>query len=211
VTFKKYLSITEVVGPLILVENTEGIKYEELAEIELPSGEHQLGRVLEVNQDKALVQSFGGTSGVSVKGSSARFLGRGIELGVSSDLLGRIFDGLGRPIDDGPAIIPDKMLNINGNPINPYARNYPSEFIQTGFSAIDGLNTLVRGQKLPIFSAADCPIPASPPRLRDKPEFWAAKKNSPLSSALWASHSKKQISSSQTSKRPAPLNAPSSL
>ncbi|HRU53372.1 MAG TPA: V-type ATP synthase subunit B, partial [Candidatus Sumerlaeia bacterium] len=125
-TFKKYLSITEVVGPLILVENTEGIKYEELAEIELPSGEHQLGRVLEVNQDKALVQSFGGTSGVSVKGSSARFLGRGIELGVSSDLLGRIFDGLGRPIDDGPAIIPDKMLNINGNPINPYARNYPS-------------------------------------------------------------------------------------
>jgi len=157
VTFKKYLSITEVVGPLILVENTEGIKYEELAEIELPSGEHQLGRVLEVNQDKALVQSFGGTSGVSVKGSSARFLGRGIELGVSSDLLGRIFDGLGRPIDDGPAIIPDKMLNINGNPINPYARNYPSEFIQTGFSAIDGLNTLVRGQKLPIFSAAGLP------------------------------------------------------
>ncbi|HOE63090.1 MAG TPA: V-type ATP synthase subunit B [Candidatus Sumerlaeota bacterium] len=156
-TFKKYLSITEVVGPLILVENTEGIKYEELAEIELPSGEHQLGRVLEVNQDKALVQSFGGTSGVSVKGSSARFLGRGIELGVSSDLLGRIFDGLGRPIDDGPAIIPDKMLNINGNPINPYARNYPSEFIQTGFSAIDGLNTLVRGQKLPIFSAAGLP------------------------------------------------------
>lgn len=156
-TFKKYLSITEVVGPLILVENTEGIKYEELAEIELPSGERQLGRVLEVNQDKALVQSFGGTTGVSVRGSSVRFLGRGIELGVSPDLLGRIFDGLGRPIDDGPAIIPDKMLNINGNPINPYARDYPSEFIQTGFSAIDGLNTLVRGQKLPIFSGAGLP------------------------------------------------------
>jgi len=157
VTLKRYLTISEVVGPLILVENVEGIKYEELAEIELPSGEKQLGRVLEVNGDKALVQSFGGTSGVSVKGSSVRFLGRGIELGVSRDLLGRIFDGLGRPIDDGPAIIPEKSLNINGNPINPYARDYPSEFIQTGFSAIDGLNTLVRGQKLPIFSGSGLP------------------------------------------------------
>jgi len=157
VTLKKYLSIKEVVGPLILVENVEGIKYEELAEIELPSGEKQLGRVLEVNEDKALVQSFGSTRGVSVEGSSVRFLGRGIELGVSPDLLGRIFDGLGRPIDDGPSLIPDMMLNINGSPINPYARDYPSEFIQTGFSAVDGLNTLVRGQKLPIFSGSGLP------------------------------------------------------
>ena len=156
-TLKKYLSIKEVVGPLILVENVEGIKYEELAEIELPSGEKQLGRVLEVNEDKALVQSFGSTRGVSVEGSSVRFLGRGIELGVSPDLLGRIFDGLGRPIDDGPSLIPDMMLNINGSPINPYARDYPSEFIQTGFSAVDGLNTLVRGQKLPIFSGSGLP------------------------------------------------------
>ena len=156
-TLKKYLSIKEVVGPLILVENVSGIKYEELAEIELPSGEKQLGRVLEVNEDKALVQCFGSTTGVSVEGSSVRFLGRGIELGVSLDLLGRIFDGLGRPIDDGPSIIPDMMLNINGSPINPYARDYPSEFIQTGFSAIDGLNTLVRGQKLPIFSGSGLP------------------------------------------------------
>lgn len=156
-TLKKYLSITEVVGPLILVENVQGIKYEELAEIEMPSGEKQLGRVLEVNEDKALVQIFGSTTGVSVQGSSVRFLGRGIELGVSPDLLGRIFDGLGRPIDDGPSLIPDMMLNINGSPINPYARDYPSEFIQTGFSAIDGLNTLVRGQKLPIFSGSGLP------------------------------------------------------
>jgi V/A-type H+-transporting ATPase subunit B len=157
VTLKKYLTITEVIGPLILVENVEGIKYEELAEIELASGEKQLGRVLEVNQDKALVQSFGSTTGVSVEGSSVRFLGRGIELGVSPDLLGRIFDGMGRPIDDGPPIIPEQMLNINSQPINPCARDYPSEFIQTGFSAIDGLNTLVRGQKLPIFSGSGLP------------------------------------------------------
>jgi V/A-type H+/Na+-transporting ATPase subunit B len=157
VTLKKYLSIKEVVGPLILVDQVEGIKYEELVEIELPSGERQLGRVLEVNEDKALVQSFGGTTGVSVKGTSVSFLGRGIELGVSPDLLGRIFDGLGRPIDDGPPIIPDKMISINGDPINPYARDYPSEFIQTGISAIDGLNTLVRGQKLPIFSGSGLP------------------------------------------------------
>lgn len=156
-TLKKYLTITEVIGPLILVENVEGIKYEELAEIELASGEKQLGRVLEVNQDKALVQSFGSTTGVSVEGSSVRFLGRGIELGVSPDLLGRIFDGMGRPIDDGPPIIPEQMLNINSQPINPCARDYPSEFIQTGFSAIDGLNTLVRGQKLPIFSGSGLP------------------------------------------------------
>ena len=156
-TLKKYLTISEVVGPLILVENVEGIKYEELAEIELPSGEKQLGRVLEVNQDKALVQSFGTTTGVSVEGSAVRFLGHGIELGVSPDLLGRIFDGLGRPIDEGPPIIPEQMLDINGNPINPYTRDYPSEFIQTGFSAIDGLNTLVRGQKLPVFSGSGLP------------------------------------------------------
>ena len=156
-TLKRYLTISEVVGPLILVEDVSGIKYEELAEIELPSGEKQLGRVLEVNRDKALVQSFGGTTGVSVQGSSVRFLGKSIELGVSPDLLGRIFDGMGRPIDDGPKIIPDKNLNINGNPINPFARDYPSEFIQTGFSSIDGLNTLVRGQKLPIFSGSGLP------------------------------------------------------
>lgn len=156
-SLKKYLTISDVTGPLILVEKVSDVKYEELAEIEMPSGETQLGRVLEVNQDKALVQSFGGTTGVSVKGSAVRFLGRGIQLGVSPDLLGRIFDGMGRPIDDGPKIIPDENLNINGNPINPYARDYPSEFIQTGISAIDGLNTLVRGQKLPIFSGSGLP------------------------------------------------------
>jgi len=156
-SLKEYLTVTEVAGPLILVEKVSEVKYEELAEIVMPTGETQLGRVLEINADKALVQLFGGSRGVSVKGSSVKFLGKGIELGVSTDILGRIFDGLGRPIDKGPRIIADKYLNINGNPINPYARDYPSEFIQTGISSIDGLNTLVRGQKLPIFSGSGLP------------------------------------------------------
>ncbi|HHS51060.1 MAG TPA: V-type ATP synthase subunit B [candidate division Zixibacteria bacterium] len=154
---KEYRTITEVAGPLLVVEGVEGATYEELVEITLPDGEKRRGKVLEVNRDKAVVQLFEGTSGVDVFGSGVRFLGRGIELGVSKDMLGRIFDGLGRPIDDGPEILPDKRLDINGAPINPYARNFPNEFIQTGLSAIDGLNTLVRGQKLPIFSASGLP------------------------------------------------------
>jgi len=156
-SLKEYLTVIEVAGPLILVDKVSDVKYEELAEIVMPTGETQLGRVLEVNADKALVQLFGGSRGVSIKGSSVKFLGKGIELGVSVDILGRIFDGLGRPIDKGPRIIADEYLSINGNPINPYARDYPSEFIQTGISAIDGLNTLVRGQKLPIFSGSGLP------------------------------------------------------
>lgn len=154
---KEYKTVTEVVGPLMLVEGVEGIKYEELVEIEIQTGEKRRGRVLEINGDKALVQLFEGSSGINLKNTKVRFLGRPLELGVSSDMIGRIFDGLGNPIDDGPKIIPEKRMDINGVPINPVARDYPSEFIQTGISAIDGLNTLVRGQKLPIFSGSGLP------------------------------------------------------
>jgi V/A-type H+-transporting ATPase subunit B len=154
---KEYLTIREISGPLVLVEEVEGVKYEELVELELPNGEQRRGKVLEVNEDKALVQLFEGSTGIDVYKSRVRFLGKGIELGLSMDILGRVFDGLGRPLDDGPKILPDKRVDINGNPINPYARLYPSEFIQTGISAIDGLNTMVRGQKLPIFSGSGLP------------------------------------------------------
>ncbi len=154
---KEYMTIREIVGPLVLVEDVEGVKYEELVEIKLSTGEIRQGKVLQVETGKALVQLFEGSRGVDVFTTRVRFLGRGIELGVSRDMLGRLFDGLGRPIDDGPKILPEKRLDINGNPLNPYAREYPSEFIQTGISAIDGLNTLVRGQKLPIFSGSGLP------------------------------------------------------
>lgn len=154
---KEYRTITEIAGPLMLVERVEGIKYEELVEIELPNGEIRRGKVLEAMEGKALVQIFEGTSGINIRESKVRFLGKSIELPVSMDMLGRVFDGFGRPIDNGPNIIPEKRVDINGNPMNPYARAYPSEFIETGISTIDGMNTLVRGQKLPIFSASGLP------------------------------------------------------
>lgn len=154
---KEYNTVREVAGPLMLVEGVSGIKFGELAEIKLANGETRRGRVLEANEDKALLQLFEGSAGINIHDSQVRFMGRSIELPVSVDMLGRVFDGLGRPIDDGPAIIPEKRLDINAAPINPVARDYPSEFIQTGISAIDGLNTLVRGQKLPIFSASGLP------------------------------------------------------
>jgi V/A-type H+-transporting ATPase subunit B len=154
---KEYRTITEVVGPLMLVEHVEGAKYNELVEIEQANGEIRRGRVLEVDGDKALVQLFEGSHGLRIADSKARFLGRSIELAVSRDMLGRVFDGMGRTIDGGPNIIPKKRMDINGEPLNPAARDYPSEFIQTGISAIDGLNTLVRGQKLPVFSGAGLP------------------------------------------------------
>ena len=154
---KEYKTIREVVGPLMLVENVEGVKYDELVEIEQENGEKRSGKVLEINGDKALVQLFEGSAGLKISSSKARFLGKSIELGVSPDILGRVFDGMGRPKDGGAPVIPDKKININGQPINPVARDYPNEFIQTGVSAIDGLNTLVRGQKLPVFSASGLP------------------------------------------------------
>lgn len=153
----EYSTIRDIAGPLILMDEVEHATYEELVEVELPSGEIRRGKVLEVNRRQVLIQLFEGTRGVDITKTRVRFLGRGLELSVSPDILGRIFNGLGMPIDDGPRIIPDKKLDINGNPINPYARIYPKEFIQTGISAIDGLNTLVRGQKLPIFSGFGLP------------------------------------------------------
>ncbi|HHT21307.1 MAG TPA: V-type ATP synthase subunit B [Tissierellia bacterium] len=154
---KEYKTVREVVGPLMLVDGVEGVKYEELVEIQMQTGERRRGRVLEINGEQAMVQLFEGSSGINLKDTTVRFLGRPLELGVSEDMIGRVFDGTGNPIDGGPDIIPEKRVDINGSPMNPSSRDYPSEFIQTGISTIDGLNTLVRGQKLPIFSASGLP------------------------------------------------------
>ena len=154
---KEYRTIQEVAGPLMLVRGVENVTYNELGEIELASGEKRRCKVLEIDGGNALVQLFENSTGINLSNSKVRFLGRPMELGVSEDMLSRVFDGLGRPIDGGPEILPEKRMDINGLPINPAARNYPQEFIQTGVSAIDGLNTLVRGQKLPIFSASGLP------------------------------------------------------
>jgi V/A-type H+-transporting ATPase subunit B len=154
---KEYSTIREVVGPLMLVEGVSGVKYSELVEIEQANGEVRSGRVLEVNGDKAMLQLFEPSQGLKIETAKARFLGRSVELSVSMDMLGRVFDGMGRPRDGGPELIPEMRLDMNGAPINPAARDYPDEFIQTGISAIDGLNTLVRGQKLPVFSGSGLP------------------------------------------------------
>ncbi|MBV7389545.1 MULTISPECIES: V-type ATP synthase subunit B [Enterococcus] len=154
---KEYMTISEVVGPLMAVDKVEGVKYEELLEIRMKNGEIRRGQVLEISEDKALVQVFEGTSGIHLQESTARFLGHPLELAVSEDMIGRVFDGLGRPKDNGPAVLAEKHLDINGEVINPVSRDYPDEFIQTGISAIDHLNTLVRGQKLPVFSGSGLP------------------------------------------------------
>ena len=154
---KEYRTIQEVAGPLMLVKGVEGVTYDELGEIELANGETRRCKVLEVNGTDALVQLFESSTGINLSNSKVRFLGRSMELGASGDMLGRVFDGMGRPTDGGPEIIPEKKLDINGSPMNPVARDYPAEFIQTGVSAIDGLNTLVRGQKLPVFSGSGLP------------------------------------------------------
>ena len=154
---KEYRTIQEVAGPLMLVHGVEDVAYGELGEIELASGEKRRCRVLEIDGGDALVQLFENSTGINLSNSKVRFLGRSMELGVSEDMLGRVFDGLGRPIDGGPEILPEERRDVNGLPMNPVARAYPQEFIQTGVSAIDGLNTLVRGQKLPIFSASGLP------------------------------------------------------
>jgi len=154
---REYQTVASIAGPLMLVEGVAGVKYQELVQITLPSGEVRRGQVLEIEKDRALVQVFEGTTGIDVPATKIRFMGRGISIDLSPEILGRVFGGLGRPRDGGPAIIPDKRTDVNGAPINPYAREYPNEFIQTGVSPIDGLNTLVRGQKLPIFSGSGLP------------------------------------------------------
>ena len=155
--FKEYKTIREVVGPLMSVEGVEGVTYNELVDIVCADGGIRRGKVLEVNRDKAVVQLFENSQGLQISSARARFTGHGQQLACSRDMLGRVFDGMGNPRDGGAPVIPDKVLDINGEPINPAARNYPDEFIQTGISAIDGLNTLVRGQKLPVFSMSGLP------------------------------------------------------
>ena len=154
---KEYRTVSEIAGPLMVVENVKGVKFDELVQVRMDSGEVRQGQVLEVSDDYAVVQVFEGTSNLSAEESKARFLGTGLTLGVSPDMMGRVFDGLGKPKDDGPQIIPEKRIDVNGEAINPMARDFPDEFIQTGISTIDHLNTLVRGQKLPIFSASGLP------------------------------------------------------
>lgn len=155
--YKEYFTISSITGPLILVEKTENVKYAELVEVELADGQIRHGKVLEVSEDMALVQMFESTLGLDVLNTKVRFLGKTQTIGVSEDMLGRIFNGRGKVCDGGPEIVVEKYLDINGAPINPTARDYPQEFIQTGISTIDGMNPLVRGQKLPIFSAAGLP------------------------------------------------------
>ena len=154
---REYRTIREVSGPLMIVKNVEGVTYDELAELELPNGEVRHCKVLECNGDTAVVQLFENSAGINLKDSRIRFLGHPLELAVSEDMLGRVFDGMGHPKDGGPEVLAAEMKDINGLPMNPAARDYPNEFIQTGISTIDGLNTLVRGQKLPIFSGNGLP------------------------------------------------------
>ena len=154
---KEYRTIHEISGPLMVVEKVDGVTFDELAEIELTDGSIRRCKVLEVNGDKAVVQLFESSAGINLRDSKIRFLGHPLELAVSGDMLGRVFNGMGQPIDGGPAILPEANRDINGQPMNPAARDYPNEFIQTGISTIDGLNTLVRGQKLPIFSGSGLP------------------------------------------------------
>ena len=154
---KEYRTVSEIAGPLMVVENVKSVKFDELVQVRMDSGEVRQGQVLEVSDDYAVVQIFEGTSNLSAEESKARFLGTGLTLGVSPDMMGRVFDGLGKPKDVGPQIIPEKRIDVNGEAINPMARDFPDEFIQTGISTIDHLNTLVRGQKLPIFSASGLP------------------------------------------------------
>lgn len=157
--YKEYLTVSNIVGPLVIVEKIVDVKYGELVEIETAAGLLRRGTVLDVSTERAVVQVFEGTVGLDVDRSRVRFLGRSQRLGVSDEIIGRVFDGSGRPKDGGPQIIAKKQLDINGSPINPYARDYPSEFIETGISSIDGMNPLVRGQKLPLFSGSGLPHP----------------------------------------------------
>ena len=154
---REYKTVEEISGPLMMVRMVENVTYDELVEIELHDGSLRRGKVLEVNGDAAVVQLFESAAGINLADAKVRFLGHPLQLGVSGDMLGRVFNGMGQPIDGGPDILPEEYRDINGLPMNPAARDYPNEFIQTGVSTIDGLNTLVRGQKLPIFSGSGLP------------------------------------------------------
>lgn len=153
----EYKAVRDIVGPLMLVDAVSGVRYNELAHVKMPDGSVRMGQVLEVDGNRALVQIFEGSRGIAVDDVKVRFLGHGLTMSLSEDIIARAFNGVGEPIDNGPAIVPKKRVDINGSPINPTARDYPNEFIQTGISTIDGLNTLVRGQKLPLFSGSGLP------------------------------------------------------
>lgn len=155
---KEYTSLTSIAGPLVVVEGVEGVKYEELVEVNVPGEDKpRYGKVLDASKDKAVVQMFGDTSGMTAAGARARFRGETLKLGVSEDMLGRVFSGAGEVADGGPELVPEQRRDIGGEPINPYSREFPDDFIQTGIGSIDVMNTLVRGQKLPIFSGAGLP------------------------------------------------------
>ena len=154
---KEYKTVTQIAGPLVFVENVSGVGYNELVEVTMPSGEKQKGQVLDISENVAVVQIFGSTSGLNTTSTSVKFLGETMRLGVTSDMLGRVFSGIGEPKDKSPKPVPEDRLDINGAAINPYSRQEPRDFIQTGVSTIDAMNTLVRGQKLPIFSASGLP------------------------------------------------------
>jgi V/A-type H+-transporting ATPase subunit B len=154
---KTYANVTSLAGPILVVEGVEGVKYEELVEVMNEAGDKKMGKVLEINGDRAMVQMFESTQGLSTSELKAKFLGKTAKLGVSTDMLGRVFNGAGKPIDDGPEILAEKTVDISGAAINPYSRLFPSDFIQTGISTIDVMNTLVRGQKLPVFSGSGLP------------------------------------------------------
>ena len=200
---KEYRTIREVSGPLMVVDQVEGVTYDELAEIQLSDGTLRRCKVLEVNGDRAVVQLFENSAGINLRDSKIRFLGHPLQLAVSEDMLGRVFDGMGQPIDGGPELLAEKYLDIGGLPINPAARDYPDEFIQTGVSAIDGLNTLVRGQKLPI-----CRTRSSPPRSRVRPRCSMTARASPSCLPPSASRSRRLSSSPTSSAAPARWSAP---
>ena len=208
---KEYRTIQEVAGPLMLVQGVENVTYDELGEIELASGEKRRCKVLEIDGGNALVQLFESSTGINLSNSKVRFLGRTMELGVSEDMLGRVFDGLGNPIDGGPEILPEERRDINGLPMNPAARSYPQEFIQTGVSAIDGLNTLVRGQKLPIFSASGLPHANLAAQIARQAKVRGTDEPLPLSLRRWVSPLRKRISLPRALRRRARSTVPSCL
>ena len=183
---KEYTSVSEVYGPLMIVDKVSGVSYGEVVEIVLPSGEKRRGQVLEALEDRAVVQVFEGTRGIDTLKTKVRFTGETMRIPVSTEMLGRIFDGTGKPIDKGPPIIAEDELEINGNPINPKSREYPRDFIQTGISTIDGMNTLVRGQKLPIFSGSGLPHNALAAQIARQAKVLGKEGSSPSSSPPWA-------------------------
>ena len=204
---REYKTIQEISGPLMVVNRVQGVTYDELGEIELSDGTVRRCQVLEVNGDTAVVQLFENSAGINLAESKIRFLGHPLQLGVSGDMLGRVFNGMGEPIDGGPAILADEYRDINGLAMNPAARNYPNEFIQTGISTIDGLNTLVRGQKLPIFSGSGLPHAALAAQIARQAKVLDGESNSRWSLPPLASPLRSPSSSSRSSGAPAPSTA----